>query len=131
MADWRKLAINVILADGRISADEIKMLKKELYADGKIDKDEVEFLIALRNAAQKKTKNGRVNPNFDKLFFKAVESKVLDNGIISARETAWLRKMLFADGKIDAPEKRFLAYLKKHATKLNPAFEALYAECMG
>src|ERR1700761_939390 len=70
MADWRKLAINTLLADGKIDDDEIKALKKELWADGKIDADEVRFLVSLRNAAQKKAKARKeeVNPKFTALF---------------------------------------------------------------
>jgi hypothetical protein len=54
MADWRKLCIAVALADRVIDDEEVKILKKELWTDGKPDKAEVEFLIELRNAAQKK-----------------------------------------------------------------------------
>jgi uncharacterized tellurite resistance protein B-like protein len=130
MADWRKLTVQVLLADGKIDDTEVKILRKELWADGKIDKDEVNFLIELRNAAQKKAKGEEVNPNFENLFFKAIEENVMADGVIDAREAAWLRKMLFADGKIDAREKKFLQKIKKAATKVSPAFETLYAECM-
>ena len=42
MADWRKLALATILADGKIDDNEIKVLRKELWEDGKIDQDEVD-----------------------------------------------------------------------------------------
>jgi uncharacterized membrane protein YebE (DUF533 family) len=131
MADFRKLSIAALLADGKIDDTEVKVIKKELYADGKIDKKEVEFLIELRNAAQKKAKGAALSTAFENLFFKAIQDNVLDNGIISAKETTWLRKMLFADGKIDDNEKKFLKKLKGAATKIAPAFDALYEECMG
>ena len=54
MADWRKVAMAAILADGKVDEAEVKVLKKELYEDDKIDTDEVKFLIDLRNVAQKK-----------------------------------------------------------------------------
>lgn len=132
MADFRKLVISTLLADGQIDDKECSALRKELWADGKIDKKEVAFLIDLRNEAQKKAKALKtdVNPTFTKLFFKAIEDNVLDNGIISTNEAKWLRTMLFADGKIDADEKKFLAKIKKAATKTSLAFEALYEECM-
>jgi uncharacterized membrane protein YebE (DUF533 family) len=131
MADWKKLAISTLLADGKIDDDEVKVLKKELYADGKIDKGEVNFLIELRNAAQKKAKGAAVNPKFETLFFNALEDNVLKDGKIDTAEAKWLRTMLFADGKIDASEKKFLTKLKNGATKTSPAFETLYTECMG
>jgi hypothetical protein len=130
MADWRKVALSAFLADGVIDDTEVKILKKELWADGKIDQDEVEFLIDLRNLAQKKAKKGRLKPAFEKLFFKAVEQNVLADGSIDAEEARWLRTMLFADKKIDANEKKFLARLKKAAKSTSPAFDKLYDECM-
>jgi uncharacterized membrane protein YebE (DUF533 family) len=131
MADFRKLSIAALLADGKIDDVEVKVIKKELYADGKIDKKEVEFLIELRNAAQKKAKGGALSSAFENLFFKAVQDNVLEDGVITGKETAWLRKMLFADGKIDDNEKKFLKKLKASATKTSPAFNALYTECVG
>jgi hypothetical protein len=130
MADWQKVAIAAILADGKIDDDEVKVLRKELYADGKIDKKEVAFLIDLRNAAQKRAKGADINVNFEKLFFKAIEDNVLADGSIDATEAKWLRSMLFADNKIDENEKKFLTKLKKTAKKTSPAFETLYEECM-
>jgi hypothetical protein len=130
MADWKKVALAALLADGRIDDNEVKILKKELYADGKIDKKEVEFLIELRNTAQKKAKGAALNANFEKFFFKAIQDNVLEDGQISAAEARWLRTMLYADKKIDANEKKFLSRLKKSATKTSPAFDALCAECL-
>jgi hypothetical protein len=131
MADWRKVALAAILGDGVIDDGEVKTLKKELWADGRIDRQEVEFLIELRNAAQKKLgKGGAMNPKFEALFFQAISENVLKDGKIDAREAKWLRDMLFADGKIDAGEKKFLANLKKKAAKTSPAFDQLYQECM-
>jgi uncharacterized tellurite resistance protein B-like protein len=132
MADWRKLALEAILADGEIDEAEVRVLQKELWADGKIDAKEVEFLIELRNIAQKKAKAKKkeVNPKFESLFFKAIEQNVLRDGQISSKEADWLRKMLFADGKIDDNEKKFLARIKKAATKTSPKFEQLYQECV-
>jgi uncharacterized membrane protein YebE (DUF533 family) len=131
MADFRKLSIAALLADGKIDDAEVKVIKKELYADGKIDKSEVGFLIDLRNAAQKKAAGGALSTAFENLFFKAISDNVLQDGVISTKEANWLRKMLFADGKIDEGEKKFMKKLKAGATKTSAAFDALYAECVG
>jgi uncharacterized membrane protein YebE (DUF533 family) len=132
MADWRKVAVAALLADGKIDDTEVKVLKKELWEDGKIDQEEVKFLVELRNAAQKKAKARKeeVNPKFEALFFKAIEENVMADGTIDAQEAAWLRAMLFADRKIDANEKKFLARIKKAARSTSPEFEQLYQECM-
>jgi uncharacterized membrane protein YebE (DUF533 family) len=132
MANFRKLSVALILADGTIDDEEVKILKKELWADGEIDREEVQFLIELRNLAQKKAKAKKVevNQKFEQLFFKAIEENVLKDGQIDAAESGWLRELLFADGKIDANEKKFLAKLKKSATGTCPEFEKLYEDCM-
>jgi len=132
MADFRKLALEAILADGKIDDAEVRVLQKELWADKKIDTKEVEFLIELRNTAQKKAKaqKAEVNPKFETLFFKAIEQNVLRDGQISGREAKWLRKMLFADNKIDDNEKKFLGRIKKAAKKTSPEFDKLYQECI-
>ena len=96
MADWRQVALSAFLADGVIDDTEVKILKKELWADGKIDKDEVEFLIDLRNLAQKKAKKKGLKPKFEKLFFKAIEENVMADGTIDDEEARWLREMLLA-----------------------------------
>src|SRR3954462_15599672 len=101
MADLQKLKAE-ILADGRIEEQEVETIRRKLYADGQIDREEVEFLISLRNEAKS------VCPAFEKLFFQALEQNVLEDGSIDATEAAWLRKMLFADGKVDDAEKQFL-----------------------
>ena len=131
MADFRKLAIAALLADGVIDDAEVKVIKKELYADGAIDQKEVEFLIELRNEAQKRAKGQPLHAGFENLFFKAVTDNVLTDGEISGKEANWLRKMLFADGKVDDNEKKFLKKLKGSATKTSPLFNALYEECVG
>ena len=130
MANWRNLAKAALLADGKIDDTEVKILRKELYADGKIDAEVVQFLIDLRNTAQKKAKGEAMNPKFEALFFKAIETNVLKDGKIDTKEANWLRSMLFADGKIDANEKKFLARIKKGAKKTSPEFDKLYDQCM-
>ena len=129
MADWRKLSLALTLADGKIDDAEVKILRKELYADGKVDSEEVGFLIELRNQAQKKAKGKKMNANFEKLFFKALEANVLADGSIDAAEAALLRKVVFADKKIDANEKKFLSRLKKAARSVSAEFDKLCSDC--
>ena len=45
-------------------------------------------------------------------------------------ETAWLRRMLFADGKIEDEERKFLHELTGEARKFSHEFEALVNESM-
>ena len=128
MADFRTLAKDLCLADGKIDDTETKILKKHLYADGKIDQSELEFLIALRSDAQKK---GGCGASFESFFMKAVYDSILGNGIISNAEAKLLRKAIFADGKVEDDERRLVKKLKINARKTSPAFERLYNEVVG
>jgi uncharacterized tellurite resistance protein B-like protein len=123
MADLKKLKAT-ILADGMIEGHEVEIIRQELYADGMIDKDEVEFLIALRNEAQE------VCPAFEDFFFEAVKQNVLTDGSIDAEEAAWLRRILYADGKIEERERKFLRELRQEAERVSTEFQQLYDECM-
>jgi uncharacterized tellurite resistance protein B-like protein len=125
MADWRKLAKALALADGRIDTKETEIIKKELLADGKLDRSEVEWLLDLRKHA-----TGTVQV-FDQFVFSALKPVILADGEIDAKEAAWLRKFLYADGKIDDGEKQFLKELKAGAKKTSPEFDALYKEAVG
>jgi hypothetical protein len=130
MADWRKMAVDLVLADNVIDENEVKVLRKHLYEDGKIDRKEVQFLVELRNLAQKKAKGVALDPAFERFFFKAIEDNVLADGTITGTEARWLRDLLYADNKIDAGEKKFLTALRKKASSTSKAFDALYEECM-
>src|SRR5262245_8749837 len=123
MANLKTLK-DTILADGVIDDAEVEIIRRDLFADGVIDQDEVEFLIAVRNEAQ------RVCPAFEALFFDAIKQNVLTDGAIDAEEANWLRRMLFADGRIDEGEKKFLADLKAGASRVSPEFQRLYDDCM-
>src|SRR5207253_2248516 len=61
MADWRKLSLALVLADGKIDEAEVKILRRELYADGKVDREEVDYLVELRTRAQRKAKGKKIS----------------------------------------------------------------------
>ena len=113
-----------ILANGRVDTPELELLHKELYADGKIDRPEADFLVELHKRVQHKT------PAFEHFFYQAIKHHILEDGRIDGEESAWLRQMLFADGKIDDLERKFLHELKGEAKQAGPEFEKLFAECM-
>lgn len=132
MADFRKLALAAILADGKIDDAEVKVLGKELKGeDGKIDAAGLDFLRDLRASAQKKAKAKKedVSEVFEKFFFKVVSEAVLADGKIDKEEVGWLRETLFADKKIDDGEWAFLATLNKKAGEKHADFATLLADC--
>jgi uncharacterized membrane protein YebE (DUF533 family) len=124
MANLQQL-MQEVLADGRIDGQEIERLHRELYADGKIDRAEADFLVELHKRVQRP-----VSPAWEKFFYQAIKDHVLADGSIDVEETAWLRRMLLEDGRIDDAERKFLHQLKGEAKSVCREFEALYTECM-
>jgi hypothetical protein len=124
MADWKKLAKDSLLADGRIDTKEVELLRKSIFADGKVDKAELEFLADLRKSATSTVKA------FNDLFSKAVKDNVLADGNIDDAEAKWLRKVIFADQKVDADEVQLLKDLKAGAKSTGAEFNKLYGECV-
>src|SRR5438552_16198109 len=125
MADWKKLAKELILADGYIERKEVEIVKKELLADGVISKSEAEFLVDLRKSAPKAV------AEFHQFVFEVVKKAILADGAISKQEAAWLEKFILADGVVDDAEKAFLRDLKASAKSTSPQFNALYKKFVG
>ena len=119
MADWKKLAKAVILADGYIERKETDLIKAEVLADGVISKSEAEFLVDLRKSAPKAV------AEFHAFVFEVVKKAILADGAISSEEADWLKKFILADGKVDDMEKAFLQDLKASAKSTSPEFDAL------
>src|SRR5689334_9937084 len=123
MLKLRQLEQN-ILANGRVDGDELEVLRRELYAEGKIDRKEADFLVELHKRVQ------HLTPAFEQFFYQAIKDHILADGRIDAEEAAWLRRMLFADGKIDDRERKLLHELKGEAGQVSHEFEVLFADSM-
>jgi hypothetical protein len=113
-----------ILATGKVDTPELEVLHQELYAHGKIERPEADFLVELHKRVQHCT------PAFEQFFYQAIKDHILAHGRIDAEEAAWLRRMLFADGKIKDEERKFLHELKGQAKQVSREFEVLFEESM-
>jgi hypothetical protein len=113
-----------ILATGKVDSEHLTALRRRLYANGKIDRAAVDFLAELHKRVQ------HPNPAFEELFYGAVKDHILADRRIDAEETAWLRQMLFADGKFHDEGRKFLHQLKGEAQQVSPEFESLFRESM-
>jgi uncharacterized tellurite resistance protein B-like protein len=113
-----------ILATGKVDARELEMLRRQLYHDGKIDRPKADFLVELHKRVQHRT------PAFEHFFYQAIKDHILTNGRIDAEEAAWLRRVVYTDGKIKDEERRLLHELKGEAKPVSHEFELLFAECM-
>jgi hypothetical protein len=125
VADWKKTAKAFLLADGAIDEREVAVLRKELFADGKIDDVEMDFLLDLRHHAQ------RLAPSFHALVVEALKSCCLAGDAIKPGSAGLLRRWIFADGKVDYGEKRYLQELRAAARQVPRDFEDLYRQCVG
>ena len=113
-----------ILANGKVGGDELEVLRRELYADGK-------STVARRIGWSRCTSGcSAVTPAFEQFFYRAIKDHILDDGKITAEEVTWLRQMLYADGRIDDREKKFLHELHGEVKQTCPQFETLYAESL-
>ena len=113
-----------LLRDGKITDDEVQVIRDYIHRDGKLDLDDVKFLVGLLSDARE------VCPAFDELFFPALKDVLLADGQIGMDEQFFLLKMLYSDGHIRDSEKRFLFELLQEANRITPEFEALCAEAL-
>jgi hypothetical protein len=123
MPDLRQIEQD-ILATGKVESNELEVLRRVLYADGKIGRREADFLVELHKRVQ------HLSPGFEQFFYQAIKNHILTHGRIDAEEAAWLRQMLFTDGKLHDEGRRFLHELKGEATQVGREFESLFEESM-
>jgi hypothetical protein len=123
MADWRKMAKAILLADGTIDEREVAAIRKELFADGTIDDTELEFLFDLRNQAK------GVKASFNMLLVEALKSCLLDRGALKPGALSLLRHHI-GSGKIDGGKKVFMQQLRAAIAHPPADFEAYYHQCL-
>ena len=119
MADWKKMAKAILLADGAIDEREVVAIRKELFADNRIDDIELEFLLEVKKSANS------VVPSYRQLVLDAIKNNILQDGVISAQEASWLRRWIISEGKADDAMKKFLQELRAGAKQVAREFEAL------
>src|SRR5438105_883460 len=96
---------------------ELRQIEENILATGTIDGQQADFLVELHKRVQHRT------PAFDQFFYQAIKDHILARGRIDAEEAAWLRRLLFADGRIDDQERKFLHELKGEAKRVSHEFE--------
>jgi uncharacterized tellurite resistance protein B-like protein len=108
-----------LLCDGRITDNEVAVIRDYLHRDGRLDLEDVKLLIELLSGARE------VCPAFDELFFPVLKQVLLEDGRIGADEQFYLLKMLYADGVVRESEKQFLRELRAEVRETTPEFEQL------
>jgi uncharacterized membrane protein YebE (DUF533 family) len=113
-----------IMTTGKVDKAELEILRQQLYARGGIDRQGADFLVELHKRVQ------HLTPAFEHFFYQAIKDYILAQGRINPEMTSWLRRMLFADGKIDDQERKFLHELHGEAKEVSYEFAALVGESM-
>jgi len=124
MADWRKMARAILLADGTIDEREVAAIRKELFADGTIDDNRTGG-----SCSTCATRPGVVKASFNVLLVEALKSCLLDKGALKPGALSLLRHHI-GGGKIDAGKKVFLQHLRAAIARPPADFETYYTQCM-
>jgi hypothetical protein len=113
-----------ILATGKIDSHQLEALRQRVYAGANVDRRKADFLVELHKRLD------YPNRGFEQFFYHAIKDHVLATGRIGAAESLWLKEMLFADGRLDDRERKFLHELKGETRETSPEFDQLYREAM-
>jgi hypothetical protein len=111
-----------LLQDGKITDQEVEVLREYLRAKGSLDMEDVKLLVELVSNARE------VSPAFDEVFFPALKKVLLADGQISMNEQFYLLKMLYTDGKVRECEKQFLRELLVEVKEITPELKELCRE---
>ena len=123
MADLNKLVADII-ADGKVDAQEVETLRKELYADGKIDREEANALFKINNAVTKNQNDPAWKPFFVDAITMHILGDVNSPGAVDEEEAKWLVAAVEGDGVLDETEKALLINLKAKAKSISPVLKA-------
>ena len=113
-----------ILANGKVDGHEVETLRKHFSADGTIDRQEAEFLFDLYR------RTDQIAPAFEKFFYQTVKKHLIADGCIGVEEAAWLRRLIFIDGKVNDREKKLMREIRGEVREVSSEAEALFNECL-
>jgi uncharacterized tellurite resistance protein B-like protein len=111
-----------LLQDGKITDQEVEVLREYLREKGSLDMEDVKLLVELLSNARE------VAPAFDDVFFPALKNVLLADGQVLLNEQYYLLKMLYSDGHVRESEKHFLEELLNEVKEITPEFQALCDE---
>jgi hypothetical protein len=113
-----------IQADGRITDDDVVLIREKLQEDSQLDVDDVKLLVELYCGTESRC------PAFDNLFFSVLEQVLLADGQVTSSEEFYLLKMIYSDREVREPEREFLRRLRKKLPQRSASFEALFDTAM-
>ena len=120
----------LILEDGVIDAEEVKVIKSIIYGAGgaggaKVDMKEAEWLFELNDGV-----SGKANhESWKALMVEAVSKYVLDDETspneVDDTEAEWLISKIMKDGSMDEVESAILNNIKAKATKISEKLNSI------
>ena len=110
---------------GRITADDVRLLRGEVFRDGVVTRAEAESLIALHSSCADRCADWR------DFFVEAVTDYLVHQekpqGYISEDNAAWLVRAISRDGMVDTPAEMELLITVLEKAKSSPPSLAAYA----
>ena len=113
-----------VLADRRITNDEVEAIQRFIVADRSLDFEDVKFLVELATGVDE------VCPEFEDVLFPCLRSVILEDGIVSPEEQVLLME-LFADRELRLRELQFLAGLYEDVQTVTPALKKVFESVLG
>ena len=108
-----------LLSDGKITANEVEIIKDHMAANGTLDIQDARLLIDLMKEANE------VCADFDEMFFPCLKQIILQDGQVGLDEQFELLRLLYSDGVVRDCERRFLTDLYQSADHVTPEFKQL------
>lgn len=108
-----------LLADGKITVNEVEKIKRHMAENGALDIQDARLLVELMRDAKE------VCSEFDALFFPCLREIILQDGRVGMDEQFILLQMLYSDGSVRECEKEFLQELYRDADEVTPEFKQL------
>lgn len=125
--DWKTAPLNelarLVVEDGKIDAEEVRMIEERISEDGMIDQEEAEFLFTINDIV-----SGNDNtPEFQEFFVEAITAFVLADemspGVLDEYEWDWLKAMMGEDGQIDETEAKLMVNIAEQSVSVPEDFD--------
>jgi hypothetical protein len=114
-----------LAARNRISADDVLLLRGQVFHDGVVTPEEAESLFALDASATEKC------PEWPVFFVEAITDYIVHqekpSGYISAANAGWLIRVISRDGMVDTPTELELLVTVLEQAKFSPEKLSAYA----
>ena len=110
------------LADRKIDAEEVELIRERVHSDDNVDLSDVQLLVEMYCGADQHCRA------FEDLLFDVLDRVLLADGEVHPAELYYLMKLLYSDRVVRPREKDFLRHLQGRLKHPTPEFNALCEE---